>query len=77
MVLIDPAALRAAQVGAYAEARFDELGGLLRVVNRNDGVVKTVIINGNIAFENDVPAGGLGSAPDFGRFLPRLGHTER
>ena len=77
MVLIDPAELRAAKVGGYAEARFDELGGLLRMVNRNDGVVKTVIINGNIAFENDLPADGLGTAPDFGRFLPRLGHTER
>lgn len=77
MVLIDPDALRAADVGEYAEARFDELGGLLRVVNRNDGVVKTVIINGNLAFENDQPASGLGTASVFGRFLPRTGHAQQ
>lgn len=71
MVLIDPNALEKADLGHYAEAPFEALGGLMRVVNRHDGVVKTVIINGNIAFENDTPAEGLGTAPVFGRFLPR------
>lgn len=71
MVLIDPNALEKADLGHYAEAPFEALGGLMRVVNRHDGVIKTVIINGNIAFENDAPAEGLGTAPVFGRFLPR------
>jgi len=71
MVLIDPAALQRTRMDGYAEAAFEELGGLRRVVNRNDGVVKATIINGRIAFANDQPAPGLGREPGFGRFLRR------
>jgi N-acyl-D-aspartate/D-glutamate deacylase len=71
LVLIDPQALRAAKLDAYAEAPFEELGGLPRVVNRSDGVVKAVWINGRLAFENDEPAPALGRESGFGRFLRR------
>lgn len=71
MVLIDPQALKCASLGRYAEAPFDALGGMQRVVNRNDGVVKATIINGQVAFENDRPDPELGVVARFGRFLPR------
>jgi N-acyl-D-aspartate/D-glutamate deacylase len=71
MVLIDPAALRQARLDTYAEAPFEELGGLRRVVNRHDGVVKATIVNGRIAFADDRPAADLGRAPVYGRFLKR------
>jgi N-acyl-D-aspartate/D-glutamate deacylase len=71
IVVLDPKALKASALGAYAEAPFEEMGGMQRVVNRNDGVVKATIINGNVAFENDVPSPELGRLRRFGRFLPR------
>lgn len=71
LVLIDPQALRAAKLDTYAEAPFEELGGLPRVVNRSDGVVKAVWINGRLAFENDEPVPALGRENGFGRFLRR------
>jgi len=71
LVLIDPVALKRAQLDAYAEAPFEELGGLHRVVNRNDGVVKATLINGRIAFADDQAAAELGRARGFGRFLRR------
>ena len=71
LVLIDPQALRQAKLDAYAEAPFEELGGLPRVVNRSDGVVKAVWINGRLAFENDEPVAALGREGGFGRFLRR------
>jgi len=71
LVLIDPVALKRAQLDAYAEAPFEELGGLRRVVNRNDGVVKATLINGRIAFADDQAAAELGRARGFGRFLRR------
>ena len=71
LVIIDPQALKAAHLGKYAEAPFEELGGLQRVVNRHDGVVKATVIRGEIAFENDQPHPALGKDKRFGRFLPR------
>lgn len=71
IVVLDPQTLKASALDAYAEAPFEELGGMQRVVNRNDGIVKATVINGNLAFENDVPALDLGRTRRFGRFLPR------
>jgi N-acyl-D-aspartate/D-glutamate deacylase len=75
IVVLDPHALKASELGAYAEAPFEELGGMRRVVNRNDGVVKATVIHGNVAFENDVPAPDLGRVRRYGRFLPRQAVT--
>ena len=47
------------------------MGGIKRVVNRNDGVVRATIINGQIAFENDIASPVLGQARRFGSFLAR------
>ncbi|NQD36769.1 amidohydrolase family protein [Permianibacter sp. IMCC34836] len=71
LVLLDPQALKHASLDAYAEAPFEELGGLPRVVNRSDGVVKATIINGQIAFEHDQPAPELGWVRKFGEFIRR------
>ena len=71
IVVLDPNALKAAQVDAYAEQPFEAMGGLRRVVNRNDGVIKATIINGQIAFENDQASPALGVAKQFGRFIAR------
>lgn len=43
---------------------------LQRLVNRNSHLVDTVIINGNIAFENDEINHYLGVANKFGQYLP-------
>ena len=71
IVVLDPHALKTAQVDAYAEHPFEVMGGLRRVVNRNDGVIKATLINGQMAFENDQPSPALGVQAQFGRFIPR------
>ncbi len=71
MVLIDPEALREARLDAYAEAPFEAMGGLPRMVNRNPGVVRRVVVNGRTAFREDVADPALGVAQGFGDFLPR------
>lgn len=43
---------------------------LQRLVNRNSHLVDTVIINGNIAFENDEINHDLGVVNEFGQYLP-------
>lgn len=77
LVLIDPEALKGASLGSYAEAPFEALGGMPRMVNRHDGVVKAVVINGQVAFENDQADPDLGRVRRFGTFLPRHdGHRQ-
>lgn len=71
LVVLDPAALKSAKLDQYAEAPFEVMGGLMRVVNRHDGVIKATVINGQMAFENDVINPRLGKEHGFGRFLPR------
>jgi N-acyl-D-aspartate/D-glutamate deacylase len=44
--------------------------GLQRLVNRNPGLVKYVLINGKIAVENEILRPELGQALGFGTFLP-------
>ena len=44
--------------------------GLQRLVNRNPGVVKHVLINGKIAVENEAVVPELGKEMGFGQFLP-------
>lgn len=70
IVLLDPAELKRATLDRYAEAPFEAMGGLQRVVNRNDGVVRSVLIRGQVAFENDTPSPLLGKQA-MGHFLAR------
>lgn len=70
IVLLDPVALQHARLDRYAEAPFASMGGLQRVVNRNDGVIKYTLIRGQTAFENDTPSPLLGKQA-MGRFLAR------
>jgi hypothetical protein len=43
--------------------------GLVRMVNRSDGAVKSVFVNGRVAFEGGVFDPKFGKASGFGRFL--------
>lgn len=70
IVLLDPVVLKQAKLDRYAEAPFKAMGGLQRVVNRNDGVIKCTLIRGQIAFENDTPSPQFGKHA-LGRFLAR------
>ena len=65
ITIIDPEQLTD-EVHKYHKAPF--LQGLERLVNRNEGVVKAVIIGGKIACENDKFSPEFGSEP-YGEFL--------
>ena len=71
VVIIDPDALAKANLQRYAESPFEELGGLMRIVNRNDEVVRNVIINGRQAWDGQTFDPALGREQEFGQFLPR------
>lgn len=66
-MLLGSTALKRAKLDRYAEAPFEAMGGMQRVVNRNDGVIKYTLIRGQVAFENDTPSPLLGKQP-MGRF---------
>jgi N-acyl-D-aspartate/D-glutamate deacylase len=71
VAVIDPAALDA-RLDAYHEARMDGFGELVRMVNRSDGAVSCVLVNGRLAFGADGIAPALGAATGFGTFLPAV-----
>jgi N-acyl-D-glutamate deacylase len=68
-VVIDPAALDA-RLDVYHEATMEGLGDLVRMVNRSDGAVQTVLVNGRVAFDAGAFDTALGRATGFGQFLP-------
>jgi N-acyl-D-aspartate/D-glutamate deacylase len=83
IAVIDPTCLDA-RLDAYHEARMEGFGDLTRMVNRSDGAVSTVLINGRVAFDGTSFAGDLGRATGYGTFLPARGtppvmqtHAER
>jgi N-acyl-D-glutamate deacylase len=67
-VVIDPAALDE-RLDVYHEAPMAGFGDLSRMVNRSDGVVELVGINGRIAFEDGACVPGLGKELGYGSFL--------
>jgi len=67
LVVVDPAHLDAS-LDAHAEAAMPELGGVTRMVRRNDAAVPQVIVGGRVAVTAGVPAPDLGRA-GHGRFL--------
>jgi N-acyl-D-aspartate/D-glutamate deacylase len=71
VAVIDPAALDE-RLSAYHEAPMEGLG-LSRMVNRSDGAVRAVLINGRVAFAGGAFDGALGRETGFGRVLPAAG----
>jgi N-acyl-D-aspartate/D-glutamate deacylase len=72
VVVIDPEQLDA-RLDAYHEAPMEGLGGLMRMVNRSDGVVREVLVNGRVAFHEGAVDPALGRDLGFGAFLPAGG----
>lgn len=68
VVVIDPAALDA-RLDAYHEAPMEGFGTLSRMVNRSDGAVDAVLINGRPAFARGAVDPALGHATGYGTFL--------
>jgi N-acyl-D-aspartate/D-glutamate deacylase len=68
-VVIDPEALDD-RLEAYHEAPMEGFGGLMRMVNRSDGTVAAVLVNGRVAFEGGAFSRDLGAKTAFGSFLP-------
>jgi N-acyl-D-aspartate/D-glutamate deacylase len=72
VTVIDPTALDA-RLDEYHEATMEGFGDLRRMVNRSDGAVSSVLINGRVAFDGTAFAGDLGKATGYGTFLPARG----
>jgi N-acyl-D-aspartate/D-glutamate deacylase len=69
IVIVDPEMLDG-RLDVYHEARMEGFGDLTRMVNRSDGVVHTVMVNGRVAFDEGNLAPELGRELGFGTFLP-------
>jgi N-acyl-D-aspartate/D-glutamate deacylase len=67
-VVIDPEALDE-RLDGYHEAPMEGFG-LSRMVNRSDGAVRAVLVNGRVAFRDGGFDPALGRERGFGRFLP-------
>ncbi len=68
LVVIDPDALDE-RLDAYHEAPMEGFGDLRRMVNRSDGAVRSVLVNGRVAFDGGAVAPELGRARGYGTFL--------
>lgn len=68
VAVIDPRGLDD-RLFAYHESAMDGLDGLVRMVNRSDGAVRAVLINGRTAFEHGAVRPELGRERGFGTFL--------
>ena len=68
LVVIDPEQLDQ-RLDVYHEAKMEGFGDLMRMVNRSDGVVSCVLVNGRVAFVDGACVPELGHALGFGRFL--------
>ncbi|HEY7954002.1 MAG TPA: amidohydrolase family protein [Polyangia bacterium] len=73
LVVIDPEKLDE-RLAEYHEAPMEGLG-LSRMVNRSDGAVCAVMVNGQVAFADGAFHPELGRARGFGRFLPAAGRA--
>ncbi len=68
LVVIDPDALDE-RLDAYHEAPMEGLDGLVRMVNRSDGAVRSVLVRGKSVFANGALDAAVGHEPGFGQFL--------
>lgn len=62
------------ELDAYHEAPMEGFDGLDRMVNRNDGLVEKVFINGQLAFDEGKFDDSFGKERQFGRFLRAQTH---
>jgi N-acyl-D-glutamate deacylase len=68
LVLVDPAGLGAEVEDETREAPIPELGGLMRMVRRNEAAVPFVWVGGQLAVRDGVPTADAGRVA-MGRFL--------
>jgi N-acyl-D-aspartate/D-glutamate deacylase len=68
VVVIDPDALDD-RVDEVVEAPMPGIESVRRLVNRGDGAVRTVLVNGRTAWDEHGRADGFGSEPGYGRLL--------
>ncbi len=68
VVVIDPAALDE-RVAHIEEAPMPGIDSVQRLVNRSDGVVRAVLVNGELAWDDHGRADGFGRRPGFGQVL--------
>jgi N-acyl-D-aspartate/D-glutamate deacylase len=68
LVVVDPGALDE-RLDAYHEAPMEGLDGLVRMVNRSDGVVSAVLVNGRVAFREGAFDATFGRERGYGQFL--------
>ena len=68
VVVIDPAALDE-RVAHVEEAPMPGIDSVRRLVNRSDGVVRAVLVNGELAWDDHGRADGFGRRPGFGQVL--------
>ncbi len=68
IAVIDPQCLDERVEQAH-EAEMEGFAGLQRLVRRNPGTVKAVLIGGRLAALDDVPAPELGRERGFGKLL--------
>ena len=72
MVLLNPEELKNNSVEEIHEAAIEEFGNLERLVRRNNGLVKAVLVNGKIAYENGHISKEVGEKNIYGQFLSAL-----
>lgn len=68
VVVIDPAALDD-RVTEVVEAPMPGIESVQRLVNRGDGAVRAVLINGRMAWDSAGRADGFGDRPGYGTLL--------
>ena len=67
--MIDPAALDD-RIDEVTEAPMPSMPGLARLVNRGDGAVRAVVVNGRLAWDADAEqVDGFGTEPGYGQVL--------
>lgn len=77
LILIDPEALARYDSAAGNQLTYRDIFNHPQRVNRSDGVVPLVMINGKIAWENAAFSGTFGKVQGFGRCLRAKNHKER
>jgi N-acyl-D-aspartate/D-glutamate deacylase len=73
LVVVDPARLDGS-LDEVQEAEMPGMGGLRRLVRRNDAAVRAVVVAGRVAAREGQPAAGLGAEPGWGTVL-RVGRA--
>ena len=68
LVVVDPEGLDG-RLDEVAEAPMPGIDGVQRLVRRNDGAVRAVVVAGRLAWDGTATAEGFGRSPGFGRVL--------